>query len=329
MSTTPPLVVVVVLNFNGMKVLGPCLRDLVAQDYPNVQILLCDNGSTDGSPEWADAHVDGIAIIRNKRNLGWSAGNNVGIRMAIQQDADYIWILNNDVEMSTNCISVLVRGMEEMPSLGISSPYIYYHEPPDVPWFTGGEIDPEKLDGSHCPLEMFKALPNEKRFISGCAMFVRRSVFERIGLIDERFFAYCEDVDFCFRASRSGFEMRIEEDALLYHKVGSSSGGKKGSPFQTYHILRSGLLFWRKHLGWWKFHWEYCPRQLGRSVLPLPEMWQDPEKAAHADAVADALWYYLTLRRHPMSWPHSPRWFKWMLRRSPWRVVWVMSFGHT
>ena len=321
-------VCVVVLNCNGKDVLPECLRSLSRSDYPNVEVCVADNASTDGSPEWAEHEMPSVQVLRNGRNLGWSGGNNAGIRRALSRGAEYVWILNNDVEVEPDCISRMVRYAEAHPQTGVLGPLIYYFEPRDRVWFAGGRIDMESFETVHCErIEEFTALPNANRFISGCALLVRREVFDRIGLIDERFFIYCEDTDFCRRASQAGFGIDLVESAVMVHKVSAFSGGHAvRSPFKAYHGLRSSLLFWRKHLGWWTFHRQYCAAQLGKWVNGLVEEWACTDTNARAGAIIDALWYFVSCANRPLEWPRAPAGFRNLVLRRPWLFAELMAF---
>ena len=326
---SPPHVHVVILHRSGRELLEGSLKDVLGQQGCRVSVWVSDNGSTDGSVAWVETAYPEVSVLRNGENLGWSRGNNVGIRAALEAGADYVWILNNDVAMEPDCLVQLVEEMERRPEIGVVSPRIFFDHPRDRVWFEGGEFRPDELDGSHCSLAHFHTLDNRVRFVSGCAMLVRRSVFEAVGLIDERFFLYCEDVDFCWRVAGAGFGIDVIPSAILYHKVGSSSGGDQGSPLQTYHMLRSGLLFMRKSFGFVRFRIRFGTHQLGKWILPLSAMWADPARAGRADAIADALWYVARGYNCPLDWPPSPRWFKRLLQRRPWVFAAYWSLGAT
>ena len=116
-------------RLEARDVLPECLRSLSRSDYPNVEVCVTDNASTDGSPEWAEHEMPSVSVLRNGRNLGWSGGNNAGIRRALSRGAEYVWILNNDVEVEPDCISRMVRYAEAHPETGVLGPLIYYFEP--------------------------------------------------------------------------------------------------------------------------------------------------------------------------------------------------------
>ena len=320
-------VAAVVLNCNGEAVIEDCLRSLQASDHPSLDIIVVDNASTDRSLQIVGERFPKVSVVRNTRNLGWSGANNAGIRKALAAGVDFVWLLNNDIEVEPSCVSELVAAAARNPGAAILGPMIYYFDDRSKAWFSGGCVDAARYYSDHtATIEEFRALPPSKRYISGCALLVRSEVFRRIGLIDERFFIYFEDVDFCCRASAAGFEMEVVESAGMYHKVGAfSSHEGLLSPWKAYHILRSGLLFWRKHLGFAGFHRGYCPSQLGKWVNGLAEAWADEKRREWARSVMDALWYFLSGKRCPLDHPRSPDWFVRLMTTRPWLVAEWMS----
>jgi hypothetical protein len=323
-----PGVHVIVLNRNGQAHNKDCIDSLKRSHYANLKIWLVDNASDDGSPDWVEANYADVTVVRSGGNLGWSGGNNAGIRRALAAGADYLWILNNDVEVEPDCIPNLIHMAESGGRPAIVGPRIYYYQPRDEVWFEGGEVSLKDLKSEHCSNERFRRLPMNERYISGCALMVRREVFDRIGIIDERYFIYYEDTDFCLRAAAAGFGIDVEMSAIMYHKVGSYSGGvsKQINPFHAYHILRSGMLFWRKHLGFWRFHRRWCRGHLGKWVNQIPEWMADPARRASAESMIDAVWYYVSMRRAPTKRPPAPAWFRRVMMRRPWLVANLMAF---
>ncbi len=319
-----PSVHVVVLNRNGRALLSDCFRSLFASDYPNLTVWLADNASADDSLAWTREAFPQVRIVETGGNLGWSGGNNAGIRKALEAGADYVWILNNDVEVAPDCISKQIELAEQPGGPAIVGPMIYYYDDRNAVWFEGGKIDFDSLRAEHCSRDVFQALPHAQRFITGCALMVHRSVFERIGLIDERLFIYWEDTDFCVRATRAGFAVGFVADAVMYHKVGaySATDHAQQSPFQAYNLLRSEMLFWRKHLGEQGFRRRWCSGHLGKWVNAIPQDWalggKDRERA---EAIMDAVWYNLRRMDRPLDWPKCPYWFRFIMRHAPWRVV--------
>ncbi|MBN2564017.1 MAG: glycosyltransferase family 2 protein [Phycisphaerae bacterium] len=330
MNTGPaiPAVHAVVVNYKGMADTQICMATLEKQHYRRVQVWLVDNGSSDGSPEWVEEHCPRVRVIRNGANLGWSGGNNVGVRAALEEGADYIWLLNNDVELEPDCLGRLVEYAEEHRDVGICGPLIYdFSRRDSLSLFAGGiHYDRASVDPIDNPAA-FEALPEQRRYISGCAMFIRAEVFRKVGLIDERFFLYFEDVDFCLRAAKAGFSSAVVRDARMYHKLGSTAAGEAPtSPVATYHGLRSNLLFWRKHASWWRFHRVFCGGHLGKWLNRVDLAGKDEMHRKDALAVIDAIWYVLAGKRDSRAWPESPEWFRRFVMKRPWLIGELMSF---
>lgn len=323
-----PSVHVIILNRNGFSFLKGCIESLEASDYRNRTLWLVDNDSNDGSPDWVETNYPFVRVLRTGGNWGWSGGNNAGIRRALDDRADYVWILNNDVEVDTRCVSALVDCAERHDRPAIVGPRIYFFDPRERLWFEGGKIDDDSYRAGHCCYDEFKALSQRNRYITGCALMVRREVFEKIGLMDERFFIYYEDADFCRRAADAGFSMDVERSAIMYHKVSAYSGGSSGllTPFQAYQTLRSELLFWRKHSGWVRFHRGYCAARLGNWLNQISEWVADPARAESAQALIDAVWYYLAGYRAPRERPSAPKWFRKAMQKKPWVIAELMAW---
>jgi GT2 family glycosyltransferase len=252
---TAPKVAVVVLNWNGWCDTQVCLRSLRELDYSNVSTYLVDNGSTDGSVERCKAEFPWAAVIQNEENLGFAGGNNIGIRRALSDGADYVLLLNNDTVVEPTLLSHLVSAGEQSVRVGIVGPKIYYDSERRRIWFAGGRITPpgrighygwNQIDQGQCDE------PREVDFITGCAMLIKRAVFERIGCLASEFFLLFEETDFCVRARRHDFICWYEPRATLYHKVSASFGGF--SPDYYYYLSRNYLLFQERNMipvyGW-------------------------------------------------------------------------------
>src|SRR6266404_5656551 len=132
-----PKVVVILLNWNNAHFTAPCIRSLQKSDYHNMQILVVDNGSKDGSPELLQSNFPGATLIRNSQNLGYAAGNNVGILAAMETGAKYVLILNNDTEVDPGLVRELVSVCEKDASIGMSTAKMYFMNPSNVIWFAG------------------------------------------------------------------------------------------------------------------------------------------------------------------------------------------------
>ena len=173
--------------------------------------------------------------------MGFSQGNNIGIRYALEKFADYVFILNNDTTIKKTTLSALINAMNNFSSAGIVSPLIFTADNANV-WFAGGLIHWQKMKTEHL-YSIESEMPYSTEYISGCSMFVKKDVFKKIGLFDERFFLYYEDTDFSFRAKKAGFELLMVPSAHIKHLEQSNIQNK----LKTYWLVLSGLIFFRTH----------------------------------------------------------------------------------
>jgi GT2 family glycosyltransferase len=274
-----PSVSIIVLHYNGREDTLACLRSLEHLTYPNVEVVLVDNGSTDGLVEAARSQFPDVTLIETGANLGFTGGNNIGIRHALDKGADYIMLLNNDTVMAPDCIDLMVRAMEAEPSLGVTGPMIYYYSAPETIWSAGGRIDWPRGITSMIGLNeedksQFGQAPRYVDFVTGCAMLARRAVWQQVGLLDDKFFMYYEETEWCVRASRAGFKIALIPDAMLWHKI--SIEARASSPRTYYYMTRNRLLFLRASqagfVTWANTLTEYVRTFVSWSVRPK---WQD------------------------------------------------------
>jgi len=229
-----PKVFVIILNYNGGDVLRKCLDDVYKENYTNKEVIVVDNNSTDGSFDEIKRIFPRFYIIRNSKNIGFAAGNNVAIKLALEKMADYILLLNNDAFLEKDTLEKMVDAAEKNKNCGIFSPVIY--DDKNQIWFSGGKIEWFKMRAVH------ERDLKKTDFVTGCAMFIRKEVFKKIGLLDENFFLYYEDADFSYRAQKAGFGLKIVSEARVFHLEKSSI-----NPDKIYHLVLSGIRFFRKN----------------------------------------------------------------------------------
>ncbi|HLA69399.1 MAG TPA: glycosyltransferase family 2 protein [Bacteroidota bacterium] len=239
---------VVLVNYNGFRDTLDCIASLHASSLRDIDLIVVDNASTDGSVAQLRATHPDLHLICNTENLGFSAGNNVGIRRALETDSGYVLLLNNDTIVDTRALEVMIQTMEENPEAGIVGAKILYFDQPGTVWFAGGQFNRNSGFGKHFGLGKpddgsFDAV-RPCDFITGCCLLARREVFDQIGLLDEDFFAYLEDVDFCMRARDKGFTILYQPRARIHHKVSSTTAWD--SPLYLYFNLRNKIVFLRK-----------------------------------------------------------------------------------
>ena len=253
MSEDSPLVYAMTLNWNRCQDTMTCLDSMSQLQYPNLRLLLIDNGSTDETVETVAKSFPKVKIIVNKTNLGFAAGCNTGLRYALAQNADYILLLNNDIELD----SMALRHMLDQTNhnIGMVAPKIYYHADPTRIWSVGGQRHPltiEKTNDARGQLDTGQWNTTvERDYFVGCVLLFSRRFLTEVGLFDERFFMYYEDSDLSIRARKAGFKLILAPQAHIWHKVALSSGGSD-SPNERYWMARSSILFFHKHTNYWR-----------------------------------------------------------------------------
>jgi GT2 family glycosyltransferase len=247
-----PLVAIIVLNWNGKGDTIECLESLRKVTYPNFNVLLVDNASTDGSVELFKRDHPDIELLVNEKNLGFAGGNNVGIRRALEEGADYLLLLNNDTVVCPDFLGGLVDIAEGDPRVGIVGPKICFYSDPEKVWSAGGSINMFTgrigNDGEGLAQKDLKGT-KEVDYVSGCALLVKSGVVERIGPMDERYFLYFEETDWNLRARRLGYACVVDNDVRILHKSGAAVKKIKGSDY--YYTVRNLPLFVGRNGKWY------------------------------------------------------------------------------
>lgn len=241
-----PRVVIVLLNWRRPAEILACLRSVERLDYPAVDVIVVDNGSHNGSVEEIRAEHARVWLIENGANLGFAGGCNIGLAASLERGADYVLLLNDDTEVAPDLLRVLVGVAESDDAIGIVGPRIYYFDRPDVIWSAGGTVDRLGQPGHLAVDRVDDGTPTAMRdvdYVTGCAMLIKRRVIETVGPLDERFFAYFEETEWCSRARRAGFRTVVVPDGRVWHKIAASDRGD--SPLYIYLMTRNRLLYLR------------------------------------------------------------------------------------
>ncbi len=245
---------VILVNYNGKQYNEACIDSILSGEGAwELKIFVVDNASADDSMQMLQKCYHGeerVQIALLNKNYGFSRANNEGIRLAKQWGAEAVLLLNNDTEVEPDMISELAQCAMRHPDCVIA-PKIYYSDRRDVLWSAGGEVSPIVRKVRHIGLNQKDTgqFDKERRigFATGCCLLLPRAVIEKSGLLDERFFLYYEDTEYCFRLRKMGIDIWYCPRARLYHKVGASSKGAD-SPLCAYYIARNWLLCNRLHL---------------------------------------------------------------------------------
>lgn len=247
---TAPRVIIVVLNWNGREDTLACLRSLEPVRCEEVAVLVVDNGSTDGSEAAIRAAHPELDFLQTGSNLGFAGGNNAGIARALEHGAEAVLLLNNDTEVEPDFVRPMLDALDSDARVGIVGASIAYHHDPRRLWaFGGGRFDVSNGWVRHVQrpvaLERLTTRGNVHFYVTGCTMLLRRAMIEEVGMLDESYFHFCEDVDLCLRAERAGWKVTLAPRARLRHKVSATTG--VSSPAFLYYNLRSRLTLARRH----------------------------------------------------------------------------------
>lgn len=244
-----PKVVVVVLNWNQPQDTLQCLASLKSVAYRCLEVVVIDNGSQDGSTNIISRHFPEFALLPQQNNLGFAGGSNVGIQWGLDREADHILLLNNDTVVHPAFLTFLVDFMDSKPAAGIVTPKIYVYDDPKTIWALGGRINRHTSRSRHIAEGEIDtgqfADPIACDYATGCAMFVRRAVLERIGLLDTDYFYSYEDADFSIRARDAGFGVYCVPQARIWHKGAASVQGLRSASYR-YYASRNRIIFVRK-----------------------------------------------------------------------------------
>jgi len=244
-----PFVSIIVLTWNGKHHLKECLDSLLSLDYPKYEVMMVDNASEDGSVEFVRFHYPDIHLIRNEKNLGFAEGNNVGIRFALSQVADYVVLLNNDTRVEPDFLTHLIQRGEEEKEIGVLGGKVLMYFDPRIINSTGVNLNQFAYGWDRDFGEEVLRINRDRGevlAVTGCLMAIKREVFEKIGLLDPKYFAYYEDMDFCIRVWKyTRFRVEYVPEAVIYHKFPTSASGE--SSLKKYLMLKNQYRIFFKH----------------------------------------------------------------------------------
>lgn len=261
---TNPNVWIVMVNWNLKEVTLECLESLFGMQFTDFQIVVVDNGSSDDSQEVIKSRYPQIHQVKIPVNRGSTFGYNTGFRYALKAGAEYIFLISNDTIIAPDALDHLLAHCHET-NVGIAGPLIFYAGAPQKIWSAGANRSRLNLDlvGDHGRNQIFTTAV-DRDFLTACAMLIKREVFEKVGLMDEDFFLYHEELDYCYRVTQAGFRLVLVPQAKLWHKVSLTSGGG-WSPTVSYWMAHNSIIYYRKHARWWQ--WLFIiPWRLGSGI---------------------------------------------------------------
>lgn len=247
MNQQPPKIFVIILNWNGKEDTLACLKSLEKVSTPH-SLIVVDNGSNDDSVVTIQNAYTDITLLENRKNLGYAEGNNVGIRWALKNGAEYLLILNNDTIVDPDILEGFLSTLALTPQASILGGKPYLMNDPSRLDHLGGKWNSKTgtfdLIGSNDLGENWMT-PFPLDYVCGCALFVKAEVFRKVGAFESRFFLFWEESDFCKRAKKEGFYSYFAPNAKLWHKVSASFTG--GKAHTTYFWWRNRLFFMERN----------------------------------------------------------------------------------
>lgn len=244
---------VILVNYNGKQYNDKCIKSILNSTIcEQIQIIIVDNASTDGSLEelrnqWDNN--DQVHIIPLKENYGFSKANNEGIRWSVKRGIEYFLLLNNDTEIEPYTIERMVDSQKKTEAIIV--PKIFYADRPDIIWYAGGDFSHIIKKQSNSGINRRDSAKYMRSrycgFANGCCLLLTKKIIKKMGLLDERFFLYGEDTEYSLRAKERGIAIWYCADAVVYHKVNGSSKGNE-NPDNAYYITRNWLICNRLHM---------------------------------------------------------------------------------
>jgi len=248
-----PKVFAIVLNWNRTDDTVACLETLLRSHYAALHVIVVDNGSKVSCRADVLAKHPSVEVLESEKNLGYSGGNNYGMRYALERGADYVWVLNNDTLIDPEALGALVDCAERHEGAAAVGGRVFRTDKPGVLWMTWGRVtwlqslialegqdveDSPRFDGEH-----------RVKWIPGCSILFRAEALRQVGFFDEDFFAYHEDVDWAARAEKLGWELWYTGASRIDHSIHASSGGEEASymGFRSYLSARNSVLYALRH----------------------------------------------------------------------------------
>jgi GT2 family glycosyltransferase len=240
---------IIILNWNNANDTVFCLDSLVNLEYPAFQIFIIDNGSTDDSVAQIQKSFPDIEVIQTGQNLGYAGGNNVGIKEALTRGFDYIAIINNDIRLDPEAIPHLIKYLDNAVGDVVTSLIVEFPSETIV-WALGSQVNHRtgyvnRIGAGDIAKKWQNTPPFCVDAVSGAMFIAKREVFEKVGLLDEKFFLYYEEIDWSLRVKLAGYTIQAVPSAIASHKVSATLGVT--SPIIDYYMLRNHLYLISKH----------------------------------------------------------------------------------
>lgn len=273
MNKRLPKVIVLILSYNGKKLLSDSVSSYLANDYSDFEVVVIDNGSNDGTKDYVESKFSNIKLIRLEKNRGYSGGFNFGLDYAFNKNkADYVLITNNDVRADKNVISELVKTAKSDPAIGFVTGKVYYFDNPDTLQTVGKDEDPIRWNGDHIgsgekDSGQYDEV-SERVFLDDIFTLVSRKVYLDVGGYDTNFFLQAEEFDWQARAKLKGFTLYYTPYAKIWHKESMTIGKK--SALKAYYDARNPMIVILKYKSpdfFRRYFWKHLKTGVFRSSL--------------------------------------------------------------
>lgn len=247
MHESSPLISIIALNYNQLQVTCEFLDSLGTLTYPNIEVIVVDNASTEDPEPHIRLHYPEVILIKSQRNLGFTGGNNLGIRAA---KGMYYFIVNNDTEVTPDMLEKLLEPFSTDDAIGVVCPKIRYHSNPEMIQYAGfTEINPftgrnRSVGGNEIDKGQHDT-PGYTAYAHGAAMLVKREVVEKVGMMPEIYFIYYEELDWSAQIRRSGYNIYYQPKAVIFHKASVTMGRESAN--RAYYFNRNRVLFMRRN----------------------------------------------------------------------------------
>jgi GT2 family glycosyltransferase len=253
-------VAAIVVNWNAREDTRECLESLLRSSHRDLETVLIDNASSDGSLEYLQGLLPATVFVRNATNEGFARASNAGMKLALERGADYLFLFNNDAVVDERAVERLLAAMEESRQIGLAGPKIFYFSRKDTIWSAGGEVDFWRGMTRHRGIRQQDSpelsIQRDVDYLTGCALMASKELVEKVGMLDTSYRMYGEDADWCLRATKAGFRVTYVPGAVAWHKVSLSSGGEFSSK-KIYRKTRSNVLLFSRHAR--PYHWLTIP----------------------------------------------------------------------
>lgn len=242
---------IILVNYNNYQDTIDCVNSLLSTNYKNIEIIVVDNLSTNDSLPILKSefeNIKSIHLIMSNQNLGFSGGNNLGIKYVLEKCTDYVLLLNNDTVVEKDFLDKVIQYYEKHNEIGIMTGKIKYFYDQSRIWYAGGDFNRLKARAQHIgsnsedngSFDKIKVIT----FACGCYMLIRAKVFNKVGLMPEEYFLYCEDVAYSLKIQSYGYKLVYFPESVIYHKVSASTGAS--SKMRQYYICRNGYYLIKK-----------------------------------------------------------------------------------